>query len=64
MTDPDHPERSYVRGLAFQTVAEAEAYIRDNGLDLVAMSVNAVVGVDRTWKAGVGFRVYTETVQD
>lgn len=53
-------ERTYVPGLAFTMIADAEAYIRDNGLDLVAMSVNAVVGVDRTWLAGVGYRIFVE----
>lgn len=64
MTEPDHPERSYVPGMAFETVAEAEAYIRLHGLHRVANAVGAVVGVDRTWLAGVGYRVYTEPAQD
>lgn len=64
MTDPNHPERSYVRGLAFETVAEAEAYVKENGLEAVARSVGAVVGVDRKWKAGAGFRIYTERLQE
>ncbi len=57
------PDRTYVPGMAFGTVAEAEQYIEEHALNVVARQAGTVVGVDRVYLAGVGYRVYTEKVQ-